>query len=174
MNNMKQMYQSPIRLPRKQIKNNEDKYTSLRARQRHMQIQIRFQSYDSFYQPMLEELGAIVLQINQEGYDRRDGAGDSYLALSKEGRYGILIVSWGNDHSESDEIYKCTSVAHVQMVKRGLKLNTVWFSSLEKLKEHAKRSLNNTTMSQFISFEKHQFMTNIVQYQEPCKYEVSL
>jgi len=101
-----------------------------KKKETHRRIQFLYQSYESFYQPMIDKLGIVELQENEEGYSRRDGEGQTRVVLSEGDKYGLLVFSWGNDYSKPDEIFKCECFDDTKRIKERL-LISLMASSME-------------------------------------------
>ena len=55
-----------------------------------LRIQLLYQSYKSFYQPIVEECGNILVQVNSEGYEERNGEVEINAIIENNGKYGLL------------------------------------------------------------------------------------
>ena len=91
-------------------------------------IKDAFGWYD--YQPMLDEFGKTLIQIDENGYQ-----GDSFLIYEKEGKYGYLTFGWGSC-SGCDRLQACRTIDEVQELMDDLYDDIKWFESLAKLKEY--------------------------------------
>ena len=89
----------------------------------------RFSSwYD--YQPMLDEFGEILIQVDEEGY-----SGDSFLIYKNDSKYGLLVFGWGSC-SGCDALQACDTIDEVQELMDGLYNDIIWFDSLQELKDY--------------------------------------
>ena len=86
------------------------------------------------YQPMLNEFGKIVLQVDDIAYQ-----GDSRVLYDNDGRIGVLIFGWGSC-SGCDALQACNSLEDVQELCDELQDSIRWFdnkqSALEYFKNH--------------------------------------
>ena len=79
------------------------------------------------YQPILDELGNIVLQVDDDDYQ-----GDSrVLYKNKDGQYGLLIFGWGSC-SGCDALQVCDKLADIQSLMDELTDKVKWFPSAEE------------------------------------------
>jgi len=81
--------------------------------------------YISNYQPMLEEFGNILIQVDQADYQ-----GDSWLLYKNDGKYGYLCFGWGSC-SGCDALQACSSMSQVQELMDDLYNSIAWFESKE-------------------------------------------
>lgn len=89
----------------------------------------RFSSwYD--YQPMLDEFGEILIQVDEEAY-----SGDSFLIYKNDNKYGLLVFGWGSC-SGCDALQACDTIDEVQKLMDGLYNDIIWFDSLQELKDY--------------------------------------
>lgn len=86
----------------------------------------RFSWYD--YQPMLNEFGEILIQVDEEAYQ-----GDSFLLYKNDNKYGFLTFGWGSC-SGCDALQACTDIDEVQELMDSLYNAIKWFDSLQELK----------------------------------------
>lgn len=82
------------------------------------------------YQPMLEEFGEILVQVDEDNYQ-----GDSYLLYKKDNQYGFLVFGWGSC-SGCDALQACNNIDEVQELMDQLYNDIKWFDSLEEVKEY--------------------------------------
>lgn len=82
------------------------------------------------YQPMLEEFGEILVQVDEDSYQ-----GDSYLLYKRDNQYGFLIFGWGSC-SGCDALQSCDNIDEVQELMNQLYSDIKWFDSLEKVKKY--------------------------------------
>lgn len=82
------------------------------------------------YQPMLEEFGSILVQVDDHDYQ-----GDSRLLYEKDGKYGYLIFGWGSC-SGCDALQACGSQEEVQELMDSMSHDIKWFDSLDELKAY--------------------------------------
>lgn len=82
------------------------------------------------YQPMLEEFGEILVQVDEDDYQ-----GDSYLLYKKDNQYGFLVFGWGSC-SGCDALQACNNIDEVQELMDQLYNDIKWFDSLEEVKEY--------------------------------------
>lgn len=80
------------------------------------------------YQPMLNEFGHIVIQVDEQGWQ-----GDSFLVYEKDGKYGYLSFGWGSC-SGCDRLQACYTIDEVQKLMNELYADIKWFASLGELK----------------------------------------
>lgn len=88
----------------------------------------RYSWYD--YQPMLDEFGEILIQVDGEGY-----SGDSFLIYKNDNKYGFLTFGWGSC-SGCDALQACTTIDEVQELMDRLYNYITWFDSLQELKDY--------------------------------------
>lgn len=88
----------------------------------------RYFWYD--YQPMLDEFGEILIQVDEEGY-----SGDSFLIYKNDNKYGFLTFGWGSC-SGCDALQACTTIDEVQELMDRLYNYITWFDSLQELKDY--------------------------------------
>lgn len=86
----------------------------------------RFSWYD--YQPMLDEFGEILIQVDEEAYQ-----GDSFLLYKNDNKYGFLTFGWGSC-SGCDALQACDTIDEVQELMDRLYNAIIWFDSLQELK----------------------------------------
>lgn len=82
------------------------------------------------YQPMLDEFGEILLQVDDDDYQ-----GDSFLIYKKDNKYGLLIFGWGSC-SGCDALQACDDIDEVQELMDSLYNSITWFDSLQELKNY--------------------------------------
>lgn len=83
----------------------------------------RYFSYDTNYQPMLEEFGKIVIEVDDRGYQ-----GDSRILYENGGKFGWLQFGWGSC-SGCDALQACSTIEDVQELMDSLKNEIKWFES---------------------------------------------
>ena len=82
----------------------------------------------SDYQPILEEFGEILIQVDEEDYQ-----GDSMLLYKLENdKYGILIFGWGSC-SGCDALQGCNNYEEVDDLISDLKSKIVEFNNKEDI-----------------------------------------
>lgn len=81
------------------------------------------------YQPMLEEFGKILIQVDEDDYQ-----GSSYLLYDNGGHYGYLCFGWGSC-SGCDELQRCESMEEVQELMDKLYNDITWFENIQDLKQ---------------------------------------
>lgn len=86
----------------------------------------KFSWYD--YQPMLDEFGEILIQVDEEAYQ-----GDSFLIYKNDNKYGFLTFGWGSC-SGCDALQACDTIDEVQELMDRLHNAIIWFDSLQELK----------------------------------------
>lgn len=74
------------------------------------------------YQPLLNLLGEIVIQEDEEGYQ-----GDSFILYKKDDQYGYLNFGWGSC-SGCDALQACTSIEEVHSLAETLNSDIHWGS----------------------------------------------
>lgn len=82
------------------------------------------------YQPMLDEFGEILIQVDEEAY-----SGDSFLIYKNDNKYGLLVFGWGSC-SGCDALQACDTIDEVQELMDGLYNDIIWFDSLQELKDY--------------------------------------
>lgn len=82
------------------------------------------------YQPMLDEFGEILIQVDEKGYQ-----GDSFLIYKDDNKYGFLTFGWGSC-SGCDALQACTTISEVQELMDRLYNCIKWFDSLQELKDY--------------------------------------
>lgn len=87
-----------------------------------------FSWYD--YQPMLDEFGEILIQVDEEAYQ-----GDSFLIYKNDNKYGLLVFGWGSC-SGCDALQACDTIDEVQELMDRLYNSIEWFDSLQELKDY--------------------------------------
>ena len=81
------------------------------------------------YQPMLEEFGKILIQV-----DVKDYQGDSFVLYQNGQRFGYLCFGWGSC-SGCDALQACESFEEVQELMDKLYNSIRWFDSIKELKQ---------------------------------------
>lgn len=82
--------------------------------------------YQTDYQPMLDEFGDILVQVDDEGYQ-----GDSRVLYHDGKRFGWLQFGWGSC-SGCDALQACNSVEEVQELMDELHNSIMWFDGPEE------------------------------------------
>lgn len=86
------------------------------------------------YQPILNSLGEILLQIDDDDY-----SGDSRILIKKDNRYGILIFGWGSC-SGCDALQACDNTTELEELIFKIESDVKWFDTkndvLNYLKNH--------------------------------------
>jgi hypothetical protein len=82
------------------------------------------------YQPMLEEFGQIILQVDDKDYQ-----GDSRVIYQDEEKFGYLIFGWGSC-AGCDALQACDNIEDVQELMDELFNKIHWFESLTALQEY--------------------------------------
>lgn len=82
------------------------------------------------YQPMLDEFGEILVQVDDNDYQ-----GDSFLIYRNNSQYGLLIFGWGSC-SGCDALQACDNINEVQKLMNSLYDSITWFDSLQELKDY--------------------------------------
>lgn len=81
------------------------------------------------YQPMLEEFGKILIQVDDDDYQ-----GCSFLLYEIGGGYGYLCFGWGSC-SGCDELQACRNMEEVQELMDKLYKEIKWFENIKDLKQ---------------------------------------
>ena len=81
------------------------------------------------YQPMLEEFGNILLQVDDDDYQ-----GYSFLLYRNNEKYGYLHFGWGSC-SGCDALQACSSIEEVQKLMDRLYGSIQWFDGVCELRE---------------------------------------
>jgi hypothetical protein len=79
----------------------------------------------SGYQPMLQEFGHILVQVDDQDYQ-----GDSRIFYENNGQYGYLQFGWGSC-SGCDALQGCHSVLELNELIEDLCQRILWFDSRE-------------------------------------------
>lgn len=82
------------------------------------------------YQPILEEIGKILIQVDDDSYQ-----GDSRVLFEKNGKYGYLIFGWGSC-SGCDALQACRDFDEVQELVDQLENDVRWFDTIEDLQKY--------------------------------------
>jgi hypothetical protein len=82
------------------------------------------------YQPMLEQFGEIVVQVDDNDYQ-----GDSRVLYKDKKRYGWLQFGWGSC-SGCDALQACSSIDEIQELMDELKQQIKWFESAHECHEY--------------------------------------
>jgi hypothetical protein len=80
------------------------------------------------YQPMLNEFGQIVIQVDDSDYQ-----GDSRVLYKKDEMYGYLQFGWGSCCG-CDALQACESIEEVQNLMNELHSQIKWMSKEDMLK----------------------------------------
>lgn len=83
-----------------------------------------FSIYD--YQPMLNEFGNILIQVDDGGYQ-----GDSRVLYEKDGKYGWLQFGWGSC-SGCDALQACGNIEEAQKLMDELYESIKWFDNAKE------------------------------------------
>lgn len=83
-----------------------------------------FEWCESDYQPMLNEFGRILLQVDDKDYH-----GDSRVLYLKDGKIGWLQFGWGSC-SGCDALQACQTVEKIQELMDRLYNEIQWFDSV--------------------------------------------
>jgi hypothetical protein len=81
------------------------------------------------YQPMLEEFGKILIQVDDDDYQ-----GSSFLLYEIGSGYGYLCFGWGSC-SGCDELQACRSMEEVQELMDKLFKDIICFETLEDMEQ---------------------------------------
>lgn len=84
------------------------------------------------YQPILEEFGEILIQVDDKDYQ-----GDSRVLFKNGNLYGILIFGWGSC-SGCDSLQGCDSYEEIDELMIEMFRDIKWFDSLEDCKKYTK------------------------------------
>ena len=84
------------------------------------------------YQPILEEFGNIIIQIDDNDYQ-----GDSRVLLQNDNKYGILIFGWGSC-SGCDALQGCDSYEEIDELIQDIYNDIKWFDTLLDCKSWVK------------------------------------
>lgn len=79
----------------------------------------------SDYQPIIDEFGEVLLQIDDGDYD-----GDSRILYRKDGKFGWLQFGWGSC-SGCDALQACTDISDIQELMDELSEQIMWFEDKE-------------------------------------------
>ena len=85
--------------------------------------------YWTDYQPMLNEFGTILLQVDEKTWQ-----GDSWLIYQKDNKFGYLSFGWGSC-SGCDALQACNTIKDVQKLMDSLYNSITWYDSLDELKD---------------------------------------
>lgn len=89
-----------------------------------------YEGYWDDYQPMLDEFGEILVQVDDNDYQ-----GDSFLIYRNNSQYGLLTFGWGSC-SGCDALQACDNINEVQELMNSLYDSITWFNSLQELKDY--------------------------------------
>lgn len=81
----------------------------------------------SIYQPLLDSIGNIVLQVDEDDYQ-----GDSFVLYHKNKQIGLLIFGWGSC-SGCDALQACETVEEVEKLRDELITSIIWKSPSKML-----------------------------------------
>lgn len=96
-----------------------------------MDVKLAYPNFDyceSNYNPMLEQFGEIIIQV-----DDRDYQGDSRLLYKKENMYGYLQFGWGSC-SGCDALQACETYEDLQQLSDCLERSIQW-KTFQEMKE---------------------------------------
>ena len=82
------------------------------------------------YQPMLEEFGEILVQVDEDNYQ-----GDTFVVIKSDNKFGYLVFGWGSC-SGCDRLQACNTYEEIQELMDSLYNDIKWFESLNSLKEY--------------------------------------
>lgn len=85
--------------------------------------------YWTEYQPMLNEFGTILLQVDEETWQ-----GNSWLIYQDKNKFGYLSFGWGSC-SGCDALQACSTIEEVQELMDRLYNSITWYGSLDELKD---------------------------------------
>lgn len=112
------------------------------------------------YQPILNEFGEILLQVDDEGYQ-----GDTRVLYLSNGKYGWLQFGWGSC-SGCDALQASNHISEIQVLMDELFKSIKWFDSKEEalkfFQEHdweGDYSWNRKEQKQFVKKCIHYFLS---------------
>ena len=82
--------------------------------------------FESDYQPMLNEFGKIILQVDMQNYQ-----GDSWLLYQDGEKIGYLNYGWGSC-SGCDALQACTTFGEIQGLMNDLRDDVKWFDNKQE------------------------------------------
>jgi hypothetical protein len=77
--------------------------------------------YEYDYQPIINSLGKVVVQVDEDDYQ-----GDSWVLYKKDNMYGYLCFGWGSC-SGCDALQSCESYEEIAELIEQLKNSVQWF-----------------------------------------------
>lgn len=110
------------------------------------------------YQPMLEEFGEILVQVDEDNYQ-----GDSYLLYKRDNQYGFLIFGWGSC-SGCDALQSCDNIDEVQELMDQLYSDIKWFDSLEEVKKYLSKDAIQELKYYYRTTEFKQFKKQVYEH----------
>ena len=110
------------------------------------------------YQPMLEEFGKILVQVDEDNYQ-----GDSYLLYKRDNQYGFLIFGWGSC-SGCDALQSCDNIDEVQELMDQLYSDIKWFDSLEEVKKYLSKDAIQELKYYYRTTEFKQFKKQVYEH----------
>ena len=110
------------------------------------------------YQPMLEEFGEILVQVDEDNYQ-----GDSYLLYKRDNQYGFLIFGWGSC-SGCDALQSCDNIDEVQELMNQLYSDIKWFDSLEEVKKYLSKDAIQELKYYYRTTEFKQFKKQVYEH----------
>ena len=110
------------------------------------------------YQPMLEEFGEILVQVDEDNYQ-----GDSYLLYKRDNQYGFLIFGWGSC-SGCDALQSCDNINEVQELMNQLYSDIKWFDSLEEVKKYLSKDAIQELKYYYRTTEFKQFKKQVYEH----------
>lgn len=96
-----------------------------------MDVKLAYPNFDyciSNYNPMLEQFGEIIIQVDDNDYQ-----GDSRLLYKKEDMYGYLQFGWGSC-SGCDALQGCETYEDLQRLSDSLETSIQW-KTLQEMKD---------------------------------------
>ena len=82
------------------------------------------------YEPMVKELGNILIQVDDSDYQ-----GDSRYIITKDNKFGFLVIGWGSC-SGCDALQSCSTFDEIQELFEHIQKDVKWFDSKEELKKY--------------------------------------
>lgn len=114
-------------------------------------------NYYSDYQPILEEFGSIIIQVDDEDYQ-----GDSRVLYKSDNRYGYLNFGWGSC-SGCDALQACNNNEDVQELMDALYAGILWFDSSKDMLKYFKEKDWECEYSWHHKKTK-EFVTQVIEY----------
>ena len=87
-------------------------------------------NYPSGYQPILNEFGNILVQVDDDNYQ-----GDSRIFYENNGQYGWLQFGWGSC-TGCDRLQGCYSILEIDELIQDLCMSIKWFDSKKDALEY--------------------------------------